>query len=74
MLHGQVFVMQTLFQSDERGSSENETYGFVAYTITPGEGNEYTIKDFEVYNFYFKRARNHILRTERFVKQIEGIT
>ena len=67
-------VVPLNFQSDDRVYYENETTGFVAYSITPGVDDTYTIKDFGVYNLYKRTNSNHIKHTERLVKQIEGIT
>ena len=66
-------ILLSHFQSDDRVYHENETTGFVAYSVRPGLDDTYTITDFGVYNLYKRNDNNHIKNTERLVQQIEGM-
>ena len=44
----------------------------VAYSVTLGDDDTFTIRDFGVYNLYHRAASMHIINTERLAQQMES--
>ena len=49
-----------------------DTFGMVAYSVTLGDDDTFTIRDFGVYNLYHRAASMHIINTERLAQQMES--
>ena len=49
-----------------------DSFAMVAYSVTLGDDDTFTIRDFGVYNLYHRAASMHIINTERLAQQMES--